>query len=134
MPLNHAVIWIDHSQAHVMHFDRDATESERIRAHSQHKLHTKSGVPGAGHTPADQKYLHEVAHAVADAQEILIVGPSGAKLALIKHMQKHDPAIAANVVGIESVDHPSDGQLLAYARHYFERADRMRGDPVVPHA
>ena len=135
MSFNHAVVWLDHSEAHVMHFDSEAAESEKIRARSKHQhLHHKAGALGAGHSPEDQKYYHEVAHAVADALEILIVGPSTAKLGLMKHMQKHDHAVAEKVVGIESVDHPSDGQLLAYARHYFDRVDRMRGDPPVRHA
>ena len=90
-------------------------------------MHSKSGTVGSGHAPEDQKYYHEVAHAVADAKEILVVGPSNAKLALIKHLHKHDPAVADKVVGFESVDHPSDGQLLAYARHYFLKVDLMRG-------
>ena len=129
MSFNHAVVWLDHSEAHVLHFDADAAEGEKIRAHSKHRQqHTKSGIPGSGHAPEDQAYCHDVAHAVADAGEILIVGPSSAKLALMKHMQKHDPAVADKVVGIETVDHPSDGQLLAYARHYFVKVDRMRGD------
>ena len=131
MSLNHAVVWLDHIEAHVLHFDKDAAETNKIAAHSKHKhLHTKSGVPGSGHSPEDQKYYHEVAHEVADALEILIVGPSGAKLALMKHMQKHDPAVADKVVGIESIDHPIDGQLLAYARHYFLKVDLKGGDPV----
>ena len=48
----------------------------------------------------------------------------------MKHLQKHDPAVAGKEVGIESVDHPSDGQLLAYARHYFVKTDQLRGDSV----
>ena len=133
MSFNHAVVWLDHSEAHVMHFNADAAESERIRAHSKHKhLHSRSGVPGPGHSPEDRKYYHEVARALAESLEILIVGPSSAKLALMKHMLNHDPVIAGKVVGIESVDHPSDGQLLAYARHYFVKVDRMRGDGA-PH-
>ena len=129
MSFNHAVVWIDHTEAHVLHFTADAAENEKISAHSKHKkVHTKSGIPGSGHSPEDQKYYHEVAHAVADAAEILIVGPSSAKLALMKHMHKHDAAVADKVVGIESIDHPTDGQLLAYARHYFVKVDQMRGD------
>ena len=135
MSFNHAVVWLDHHEAHVLHFNADATANEHIRAHSKHnKLHTKSGIPGSGHSAEDQKYYHEVAHAVADALEILIVGPSSAKLALIKHMQKHDPAVADKVVGIESVDHPTDGQLLAYAKHYFIKVDQMRGDSALHQA
>jgi hypothetical protein len=29
------------------------------------------------------------------------------------------------IVGVETVDHPSDAQLVAHARHYFEAEDRM---------
>jgi hypothetical protein len=29
------------------------------------------------------------------------------------------------IVGVETVDHPSDGQLVARARHYFKAEDRM---------
>ena len=32
---------------------------------------------------------------------------------------------AEKVVGVETVDHPSDGQLVAYARKYFVAKDRM---------
>jgi hypothetical protein len=30
-----------------------------------------------------------------------------------------------SIVGVETVDHPSDGQLVAYARRYFKAEDRM---------
>jgi hypothetical protein len=30
------------------------------------------------------------------------------------------------IVGVETVDHPTDGQLVAHARRYFHAADRMR--------
>jgi hypothetical protein len=28
--------------------------------------------------------------------------------------------------GVEAVDHPTDGQLIAYAEKYFKRTDPMR--------
>jgi stalled ribosome rescue protein Dom34 len=133
MSLTHAVVWLDHNEAHVLHFDDNAAENTKVSAHSKHKhLHSKAGTVGSGHAAEDQKYYHEVAHAIADAKEILVVGPSNAKLALIKHLHKHDPAIGDKVVGVESVDHPSDGQLLAYARHYFLKVDLMRGTRPIP--
>lgn len=131
MTFSHAVVWLDHSEAHVMHFNDEAAENAKIRARSQHQhQHHKKGAVGSGHAGEDQKYYHEVAHALADAKEILILGPSGAKLTLMKHMQKHDPTVAEKVVGIETADHPSDGQVLAFARHYFVRVDNLRGDPA----
>ena len=87
MTFSHAVVWLDHSEAHVMHFNDEAAESAKIRARSQHQhQHHKKGAVGSGHAGEDQKYYHEVAHALADAKEILILGPSGAKLALMKHL------------------------------------------------
>jgi hypothetical protein len=44
---------------------------------------------------------------------------------LIKHLHAHDPKIADKVVGVETIDHPTDGQLVAYARKYFVAKDRM---------
>ena len=52
-------------------------------------------------------------------------GPAQAKLQLVKHIQAHDPALMAKVVGVETVDHPSDAQLVAYARKYFRAKDQM---------
>jgi hypothetical protein len=31
-------------------------------------------------------------------------------------------------VGVETVDHPTDPQLLAFAKKYFLKVDNMRGD------
>jgi hypothetical protein len=30
-----------------------------------------------------------------------------------------------SLIGVETVDHPSDAQLVAYARKYFTAMDRM---------
>lgn len=129
MTFKHAIVWIDHAEAHIMAFNAEEAEATQVKSHSTHKKqHLKSGKPGNGHAPDDHAYYHEVAQGLGDSGEILIVGPSSAKLALIKHLHKHDPGLAQKVVGVETVDHPSDAQLLAYARHYFIGADRMRGD------
>jgi hypothetical protein len=36
------------------------------------------------------------------------------------------PGVAPKIVGIEAMDHPSDGELLAFARKYFAPDGRMR--------
>jgi hypothetical protein len=124
----HCVVWIDHQEAHVIHFNPDDAEASIIHPKSKHKnhLHHKHGVIGSGKAPPDQAYYQEVADAIEDAGEILIVGPSTAKLEFFKHLQTHAPAIAARVVSVETVDHPTDGQLLKFARRHFEADDRMR--------
>jgi hypothetical protein len=62
--------------------------------------------------------------ALADANEILIVGPSTAKLHFLNHVHQHDHALLPKIVGLETVDHPSDGQLVAYAKEYFKTGHR----------
>lgn len=123
----HAIAWIDHAEAHVMHISPDDVESSIIRPSQPHvHLHNKRGAVGAGRAPEDQHFYHEVVEALQGAKEILIVGPANAKLMLIKHIHNHDQSMADKVIGVETVDHPSDAQLVAYARKYFDAADNMR--------
>lgn len=123
----HVVVWIDHREAHVIHFNPSDAETSVLHAKSKHEhLHHKDGSVGSGNAPEDHAYYQAVTDAVKDAGEILIVGPSNAKLVLFKHLQTHAPAVAARVVSVESVDHPTDGELLKYARHHFAADDRMR--------
>lgn len=125
MSFNHAVIWLDHQEAHVIHFNPTASESETIRTHSTHPHN------GHAHGKTEQRYLHDVIHAVADAREVLIVGPGSAKTELVKHVARHDHALSDKIVGVETVDHPSDAQLLAYAKKYFIKVDNMKGDAPI---
>ena len=127
MSLSHAVVWIDHQEAHVIQFNGKAHESSTITTKSKHgNVHQKAGVLSGHHQVSSPAYLHEVVEAVAGSNEILIVGPGVAKLELIKHINQHDAKISNKVVGVETVDHPSDGQFLAYAKKYFLRADNLR--------
>lgn len=122
----HAVVWLDHSEAHVMHISPDDVEKSVIHPARPHtRLHAKGGVVGAGRQTEDPTYYHGIVEALKGAQEILVVGPAHAKLQLIKHIHAHDHGMASKVVGVETVDHPSDAQLVAYARKYFVAKDRM---------
>ena len=44
----------------------------------------------------------------------------------VQRQKADDPTLKKKVVGVETIDHPSDGQLVAHARKYFSAADRMR--------
>lgn len=123
----HVVVWIDHREARVFHFNRDDVDRQVVRAHNPERhLHHKANSIGSGRAPEDQTFLHEVAAALADAATVLITGPANEKTELLKHIQRHDRALAAKIAGVETVDHPSDGVLLDHARRYFRAADRMR--------
>ena len=94
------------------------------------KLHRKANPDDgvSGETPEDPKYFDEVVAAFGNAREILITGPGLAKTAFRKHVEKRHPQVAKRIVGIESTDHPSNGELVAFARKYFKRVDALRGN------
>jgi hypothetical protein len=53
-----------------------------------------------------------------DAGAILVMGPANTKSKLVKYVSQHDPGLMKIIVGVETVDHPGDAQVVAYARHY----------------
>lgn len=118
MSFNHAIVWLDQSEAHVIHFSRNEAESEVVKTTSQHK---KDGVVGNNRAVESTDYLDEVAATLLSSKEILIVGPGQEKLAFMKHLTKSHAETADKVVSVETVDHPNDGQLLEYARKYFAK-------------
>ena len=122
----HAVIWIDHHEARVFHFgpaevDQLVLHPERPTRH----IHHKANSIGSGHAAEDHAFLHAVAQSVAEAGAVLITGPANAKTELVKHIHRHDPKLMSAIAAVETVDHPSDAQLVAHARHYFKAEDRM---------
>jgi stalled ribosome rescue protein Dom34 len=123
----HAVVWIDHHEARVFHFG--PTDVERLVVHPNNPtrhIHHKANSIGSGHALEDQQFLHAVAESIADAGAILVAGPANAKTELIKHIHQHDPKLMNAIAGVETVDHPSDAQLVAYARKYLKVTDRMQ--------
>jgi stalled ribosome rescue protein Dom34 len=122
----HAVVWLDHAQAHVMHVSPDDVEKSIVHPSQPHQhLHVRSGTLGSGRRAEDEVYYHAIVEALKGAKEILVVGPASAKLRLLKHIHAHDKAMVELIVGIETVDHPTDAQVVAYARKYFITKDKM---------
>ena len=127
----HAVIWIDHHEARVFHFS--PTDVERLVLHPDHPtrhIHHKANSIGSGHAAEDHNYLHAVAESIADAGAVLVTGPANAKTELVKHIRQHAPALVQKIVAVETVDHPSDRQLVDHARRHF-KFDHMMPPRIV---
>jgi stalled ribosome rescue protein Dom34 len=117
----HAVVWIDHHEARIFHFS--ASEADVVVVHPQHAtrhIHHKANSIGSGHAAEDHDFLQSVADAVTDAGAILVTGPANAKTELINHIERHAPALKARIRGVEALDHPTDGEILALARKFFK--------------
>jgi len=122
----HAVLWIDHHEARVFQFNADAADRQALEPHDPHvHLHHHAGSNTDGRAPEDQAYYRGVAEALAGVKAILVTGPSTAKLHFFRYALRHAPAVAEAVIAVETVDHPTDRQLLAHARAYFRAEDRM---------
>ena len=129
--LSHAVVWIDHAQARVLHFDGDTSRVQVVlpEGGTPH-LHHKANSSDSGHLPENQVYLHAVGQALAGADSVLVTGPANAKVDRMKHIARHDPLLLAKVSEVQTVDHPSDGQLLELARRHFRLTDGGAASPA----
>jgi hypothetical protein len=123
----HAVVWIDHRRARVFHFNESAADRIVVNPNNPvRNLQHKANSIGSGHVPEDQNFLEDVAKSVADAGAILVLGPSNEKNELVKHIKRFHPEMTIKIEGVEPADHPTDRELVAYARQYLKSADLMR--------
>ena len=121
MKMQHAVIWTDHHKAQVLQFDAEHVLAQKIKTHTHHTRQHGSAVR------SEHEFFADLCDAIKGIEEVLVTGPRTALADFRHYLDKHRPEVARRVVGAESVDHPSDGQLLAFARQYFARYDLMQG-------
>jgi stalled ribosome rescue protein Dom34 len=122
LPRN-AAVWLDHHEARVFHVDLDGFDESRLETPHRHvHRHPKGAAEPHEHPDDMNRFFHEVARALDDAERVLVVGPSTAKLQFLKYVHTHESKLGPRIVGMETVDHPTDAQLIAYARHYFDVA------------
>jgi stalled ribosome rescue protein Dom34 len=128
----HVAVWMDHKEAHVFEIQPEKVSELVVAApHHIHHRHVGGAEGVKGHPEDAKRFFHEVAHSLEGVERILVVGPSTAKLEFLKYVHAHAHALAPKIIGIETVDHPTDGQLIAYAKTYFDRAERMQNDHHV---
>ncbi len=124
---SHAVVWIDHLQARIFHVGLSGTDQVVLKSHlpTQH-IHHKANTIGSGHVAEDQEFLKQTAEAIQGAEQILILGPSGEKTVLHNYLREHAPASSERIIAVEPADHPSDGEIVAYAKRYFKFGEAPR--------
>ncbi len=123
----HAAIWIDHKEARIFHIHPDRIDESTIHA-PQHDIHKHpNGPEGIRERPDDAKrFFHDVARSLHTTDSVLVVGPSAAKLEFFRYVHKHDQEVESKIIGIETVDHPTNGQIVAFARKYFKLGEPIR--------
>ncbi|HVZ85401.1 MAG TPA: translational machinery protein [Polyangia bacterium] len=114
-------VWMDGAEAKVFHVRADGFDESTVHSPNHHlHRHPKSQLTRTHNHPDDEhRFFRELADTLKDAEQILVLGPSTAKLLFLRYLEKNDPALAARVVGLETADHPTDRQIAAHVRHYF---------------
>jgi hypothetical protein len=120
----HAVVWLDHHQAQVFQFDAEHVQASKVKAHAHHTAQHGSGVRSV------HEFFAQVCDALQGIPEVLVTGGKTSLSDFRHYVEKHRPALGPHIAGWETVDHPSDKQLVALARQYFLKYDRMAGVPT----
>lgn len=112
--ITHTIAWIDHNHASVVRLDAVGASPLRVRAHAH---------PTAQHG-SEVRSTHEFFAQVCDAVEgvgaVLVTGGKTALSDFRHYAQKHRPQTAARIAAYEIIDHPTDNQLVARGRQFFE--------------
>jgi len=123
MSLHQYIVWIDETEARIL----------QVVARLNHALAIHAPVvPGELAHAADDapnnsdRYFHQIARALDTADEILIVGPSATKDEFTKFMHKNEHTIDPRILGVESINDPTDGELAAFAKLYFNPGGPQR--------
>jgi stalled ribosome rescue protein Dom34 len=112
------VVWMDSSNAKIFHIiGDDVVTTKAFRRDRDHHTHNK--------TDAKQKdnprFFAEVAEQLKTVDDrVLLVGPGTSKNHFLSFLvSHHNKDVAHRIVGTEAMDHPTDNQIVAYARKYF---------------
>jgi stalled ribosome rescue protein Dom34 len=116
----HAAVWLDHQEARIFHVDLNGFDEKMLRSphHTVHR-HPKGASEPHAHPDDLTHFFGELATALAPAEQILVLGPSTAKTQFVHYLHEHARELEKKVVAVETVDHPTDGQLAAAVEKYF---------------
>jgi stalled ribosome rescue protein Dom34 len=121
MSLTHAVLLIDHQHAKILQFDAEHLQASKVKAHSHHTRQHGSEVR------TEHEFFGQVCDALKDVHEVLVAGSHLAQTDFRHYVEKHRPQVMKQLVAWDTVDHPTDGELMALARKHFNKVDKMAG-------
>ena len=128
-------LWIDHKQAIVVSITEKGEKMREIMSEVEKQPRRSGDSPLKGpyealQVPADDSrqraftghlniYYDEVIASIRDAESILIFGPGEAKDELKERLEGNN--LGGRVVGIETVDKMTDGQIAQKVRQHFSK-------------
>ena len=113
------VIWMDSQKAHLFALKENGIEKSSVAKHGMdHHTHNKKDHHGDS---TSEHFFRDMAEKLHDAEQVLLLGPGLAKNHFKTHLETHHTGhLDKKIVGIENCDHPTDGEVLALARKFFQ--------------
>jgi hypothetical protein len=119
LTLSRALLHIDHHKAEVVRLDAENAQTQLIRAHEHVTRQHGSEVR------TEHEFFAAVCDALTGITDVLVVGSHIAQADFRHYVERHRAPLATQIVGWQTVDHPTDGQLVAIAREYFIEHDGL---------
>ena len=117
------IVWLDQKEAQIYNLKGANTQKEHLKKHTHE--HSNSHADSRSEQQ-DEHFYHEIAGKLLNAEEVLIMGPGLAKAHFKAHLEKHHHSNLVNkIVGVETVDHMTENQLLEKARKFFKDYDAL---------
>jgi hypothetical protein len=124
-------LWIDHRRAVIVTLSDEGDTTKVVESDVEHHVRFSGGSGGSrgsreggGEEARERhfegqlsKYYGDVVERIRDAEAILIFGPGEAKGELKAHLEH--AGLGARIVGVETADKMTDGQIAAKARKQF---------------
>ena len=123
MPLSHAVAWISHHEAKVLQFSASVVFGESIREHVHYTRQHGSNVR------SEHEFFAEACDALVGIKSVWVAGSHMAQADFRRYVDKHRPEMVRQIVGWETVNQPSEGQLIQMARKFFSDRGELPATP-----
>lgn len=122
------VLWLDSEKAMIFKFTLTGIVKTHLKKDSHdHHTHNKKDHHGDSDT---EHFFRDLALKLKNAEQLLILGPGLAKNHFKTHLETHHTAdLAKRIIGMETVDHPTDNQILATARAFYKTYD-LYNNPI----
>jgi hypothetical protein len=126
---NRIGIWMDHANAHIMEFTADPIKTKTITSQFTHqeKEMSLSKSENLMHNKEQHEqiaYYNKLANVLKEYEEILLFGPTDAKVELF-NILKADHRFAAIKIEVEPADKMTENQQHAFVKNHFAKKSAL---------
>jgi stalled ribosome rescue protein Dom34 len=115
-----AILFIDSDHAKIFKLEVGKIDTKAMKKHEiQHHL-----TADKNNEEHEKHFFSEVTQELNEVTQLLVVGPGFAKNRFKTYVETHHhETLAKGIVGLETVDHPTDPEVLAIGRKFFKDYD-----------